>query len=52
MLRGSHFYVEYALQYDSDTLIFMFHVVGKLYLVFEYVDKNLLEVLEDQPQGE
>lgn len=23
----------------------------KLYLVFEYVEKNLLEVLEDQPQG-
>ena len=23
----------------------------KLYLVFEYVDKNLLEVLEEQPQG-
>jgi cyclin-dependent kinase-like len=22
-----------------------------LYLVFEYVDKNLLEVLEDQPEG-
>ena len=24
---------------------------AKLYLVFEYVDKNLLEVLEEQPQG-
>lgn len=24
---------------------------GKLYLVFEYVDKNLLEVLEDNPDG-
>ena len=24
---------------------------GKLYLVFEYVEKNLLEVLEEQPQG-
>lgn len=24
---------------------------GKLYLVFEYVAKNLLEVLEEQPQG-
>ena len=23
---------------------------GKLYLVFEYVEKNLLEVLEEQPQ--
>ena len=23
----------------------------KLYLVFEYVDKNLLEILEEQPQG-
>lgn len=23
----------------------------KLYLVFEYVEKNLLEVLEEQPQG-
>jgi hypothetical protein len=30
----------------------MFYVPGKLYLVFEYVEKNLLEVLEDQPQGE
>ena len=24
---------------------------GKLYLVFEYVDKNLLEVLEEKPNG-
>ena len=24
---------------------------AKLYLVFEYVDKNLLEVLEEQPAG-
>eukprot|EP00603_Paraphysomonas_imperforata_P004496 CAMPEP_0114426414 /NCGR_PEP_ID=MMETSP0103-20121206/7787_1 /TAXON_ID=37642 ORGANISM="Paraphysomonas imperforata, Strain PA2" /NCGR_SAMPLE_ID=MMETSP0103 /ASSEMBLY_ACC=CAM_ASM_000201 /LENGTH=701 /DNA_ID=CAMNT_0001595377 /DNA_START=98 /DNA_END=2203 /DNA_ORIENTATION=+ len=24
---------------------------GKLYLVFEYVERNLLEVLEEQPQG-
>lgn len=24
---------------------------GKLYLVFEYVDKNLLEVLEEHPAG-
>jgi cyclin-dependent kinase-like len=24
---------------------------GKLYLVFEYVDRNLLEVLEDMPTG-
>ena len=24
---------------------------GKLYLVFEYVEKNLLEVLEDKPSG-
>ena len=24
---------------------------GKLYLVFEYVEKNLLEVLEDNPDG-
>lgn len=24
---------------------------GKLYLVFEYVDKNLLEVLEENPNG-
>mmetsp|Transcript_11011 Transcript_11011/g.19923 ORF Transcript_11011/g.19923 Transcript_11011/m.19923 type:complete len:651 (+) Transcript_11011:48-2000(+) len=24
---------------------------GKLYLVFEYVERNLLEVLEDNPQG-
>ena len=25
---------------------------GKLYLVFEYVEKNLLEVLEERPMGE
>ena len=24
---------------------------GKLYLVFEYVDRNLLEVLEEHPNG-
>ena len=24
---------------------------GKLYLVFEYVDRNLLEVLEERPNG-
>ena len=24
---------------------------GKLYLVFEYVDRNLLEVLEERPDG-
>ena len=24
---------------------------GELYLVFEYVDKNLLEILEDRPNG-
>ncbi|ELT94328.1 hypothetical protein CAPTEDRAFT_145467 [Capitella teleta] len=24
---------------------------GKLYLVFEYVDRNMLEMLEDQPRG-
>ena len=24
---------------------------GKLYLVFEYVDKNLLEILEERPNG-
>lgn len=24
---------------------------GKLYLVFEYVEKNLLEVLEERPNG-
>ena len=24
---------------------------GKLYLVFEYVDRNLLEVLEEMPNG-
>ena len=26
-------------------------MAGKLYLVFEYVEKNLLEVLEDKPNG-
>jgi cyclin-dependent kinase-like len=24
---------------------------GKLYLVFEYVERNLLEVLEEKPNG-
>ena len=24
---------------------------GKLYLVFEYVDRNLLEILEETPSG-
>jgi len=24
---------------------------GKLYLVFEYVDRNLLEILDDNPTG-
>lgn len=24
---------------------------GKLYLVFEYVEKNLLEILEERPNG-
>jgi len=24
---------------------------GRIYLVFEYVEKNLLEVLESQPSG-
>lgn len=24
---------------------------GKLYLVFEYVEKNLLEVIEEKPNG-
>jgi len=24
---------------------------GKLYLVFEYVDRNLLEILDDNPEG-
>ena len=31
--------------------IFFYIFIGKLYLVFEYVEKNLLEVLEDRPQG-
>ena len=24
---------------------------GRIYLVFEYVEKNLLEVLEEKPEG-
>jgi cyclin-dependent kinase-like len=24
---------------------------GKLFLVFEYVDKNLLEIIEEKPNG-
>jgi len=24
---------------------------GKMYLVFEYVDRNLLEILEENPNG-
>ena len=27
------------------------HRKGKLYLVFEYVERNLLEVLEEKPNG-
>jgi hypothetical protein len=30
---------------------FIINFAGKLYLVFEYVEMNLLEVLEEQPQG-
>jgi len=30
--------------------VFLFRK-GKLYLVFEYVEKNLLEVLEECPNG-
>jgi cyclin-dependent kinase-like len=33
------------------SLIEAFRRKGKLYLVFEYVEKNLLEVLEEQAQG-
>jgi cyclin-dependent kinase-like len=33
------------------SLIEAFRRKTKLYLVFEYVEKNLLEVLEEQPQG-
>ena len=33
------------------SLIEAFKRKNKLYLVFEYVDKNLLEVLEEQPNG-
>jgi cyclin-dependent kinase-like len=28
-----------------------FYRKGKLYLVFEFMDKNLLEVIEDKPDG-
>ena len=28
-----------------------FKIKGKLYLVFEFMDKNLLEVLEESPNG-
>mmetsp|Transcript_81368 Transcript_81368/g.230960 ORF Transcript_81368/g.230960 Transcript_81368/m.230960 type:complete len:165 (-) Transcript_81368:28-522(-) len=33
------------------SLLEAFRRKGKLYLVFEYVEKNLLEVLEDKPSG-
>ena len=33
------------------SLLEAFRRKGKLYLVFEYVEKNLLEVLEDNPKG-
>ena len=33
------------------SLLEAFRRKGKLYLVFEYVEKNLLEVLEAQPNG-
>ena len=32
-------------------LIESFRRKGKLYLVFEYVDRNLLEILEQHPNG-
>lgn len=31
--------------------IFYFHRKNRLYLVFEYMEKNLLEVLEERPSG-
>lgn len=30
---------------------FIINRKGRLYLVFEFMDRNLLEVLEDQPNG-
>ena len=30
---------------------FLFFRKGRIYLVFEYVEKNLLEVLEEKPDG-
>ena len=32
-------------------LIDAFHRAGKLYLVFEYVEKTVLEILEEHPYG-
>ena len=39
---------------DHDNIVKLknaFKIKGKLYLVFEYVDNNLLEILEKTPNG-
>jgi hypothetical protein len=32
-------------------ILYEFHRKGRLYLVFEYIEKNLLEVLEENNSG-
>jgi len=32
-------------------IILIYFRKGKLYLVFEFMDRNLLEVLEEKPEG-
>lgn len=36
---------------DANGVIFLVLRCNRLYLVFEYLDKNLLEVLEENPNG-
>lgn len=36
---------------DANGVIFFVLRCNRLYLVFEYLDKNLLEVLEENPNG-
>lgn len=43
-------YIMFVLRYCS--LLFQaFRRKGRLYLVFEYVERNMLEVLEERPNG-
>lgn len=36
---------------DRETFFLLFYRKNRLYLVFEYLEKNLLEVIEERPNG-